>query len=373
MTLLDPFDMARGTAQSKPERGRARAPFTLAGETVAAGQRRMIEIPAPRQLGHDHTTLPVHVVHGRSAGPVLFVTAGIHGDELNGVEIIRRLLARRFLAELRGTLLAVPVVNLYGLVGRSRYLPDRRDLNRSFPGRESGSLAARLAHLVTCEIVARSTHGIDLHTGAVHRTNLPHLRGDLDDPVVLELARVFQAPLLLGLGATKGTLGDSTKAHGVPLLVFEGGEALRFDENAIRVGLRGSIAVMRSLGMLAPSRPRRRRVEPIVSRHRKWIRAPRSGLLSTKLQRGALVTRGQTLGQIADPFTGELGEIHSPMDGIVVGLLLLPLVNEGDAIVHLAHVGDEASARALMDIFDEVDELPFDEVLGDEALGTAES
>lgn len=352
------------TNPTKTKRRAARPAFTLANEQVEPGQRRLLYLPAPRQLGHEQTTLPVHVLHGRGEGPVLLVSAGIHGDELNGIEVIRRLLARKALMELRGTLLAVPVVNVYGFVGRSRYLPDRRDLNRSFPGKEAGSLAARLAHLVESELVARVTHAVDLHTGAVHRTNLPHLRADLDDPRALELAHAFQAPLVLGIPSPAGTLSQSARARGIPMLVFEGGEALRFDETAIRVGLRGVLAVMRRLGMLPRARNPRAMLEPIFSRHRKWIRAPRGGLLSTKLEPGTLVSTGGILARIADPYTGELCEVRSPMDGVVVGLQLLPLVNEGDAIVHLAHVGDEDSARALMDLFEDFDELPYDERSG---------
>src|SRR5690554_5631376 len=152
-----------------------RAAFEIAGHRIKPGRRALVGLEMPRLSSHTALTMPVHVIHGRRDGPTLFVCAAIHGDELNGVEIIRQVLKTRALNQLRGTLIAVPVVNAYGLIQESRYLPDRRDLNRSFPGSVQGSLAARLANLFLEEIVSRCTHGIDLHTGAIHRSNLPQI------------------------------------------------------------------------------------------------------------------------------------------------------------------------------------------------------
>lgn len=331
---------------NSPERGRPQAPLSIAGEEVPAGARHLIRLPAPRQLGLDDVTMAVHVCHGRVDGPTLFVTAGVHGDEVNGVEVVRRLLTRRVLAELRGTLLAVPVVNIHGFVSRSRYLPDRRDLNRSFPGREAGSLAARLAHLVATQIIARSTHGVDLHTGAVHRTNLPHLRGDFDDERVLAMGAAFGAPLMLHTTAPGGTLLDVARAHDIPVLVFEGGEALRFDEASIRTAERGVLAVMRGLGMLPRARKRKRERAALVARQSRWVRAPHSGMLSMRVELGAVVSEGQVVARIADPFVGTLLDVRAPRDGVVIGRLVLPLVNEGDAIIHVAQIGGDTDGAA---------------------------
>lgn len=171
--------------------------FELGGVSIAAGQRMSVGLPMARLYTHTEMTMPVHVVHGRQAGPTLFVSAAIHGDEINGIEIIRQLLKNRALLRLKGTLLAIPFVNPFGVIQRSRYLPDRRDLNRSFPGSPSGSLAGRLAHLFVEQIVKRCTHGIDLHTGSNHRTNLPQIRADLKDTETARLAKIFGAPLVL--------------------------------------------------------------------------------------------------------------------------------------------------------------------------------
>ncbi len=189
---------------------------------------------------------------GEGRGPFFFVSAAVHGDEINGVEIIRRLLQVKALNQIKGTLLAIPIVNPFGFIQRSRYLPDRRDLNRSFPGSPKGSLAGRLAHLFMTEIAERCDFGIDLHTGSNFRTNLPQVRASLDDERTIELARAFGAPVIVPSELREGSLRESIAELGKPVLVYEGGEALYFNEGAIRSGLRGIIRLMRHVGMLSP-------------------------------------------------------------------------------------------------------------------------
>ncbi len=323
-----------------------REAFEIAGRHVSPGQRALVDLPMPRLSSHTELSMPVHVIHGRRDGPTLFVCAAIHGDELNGVEIIRRVLKTRALQRLRGTLIAVPVVNAYGLIHESRYLPDRRDLNRSFPGSEEGSLAARLAHLFLGEIVSRCTHGIDLHTGAIHRTNLPQIRGNLDDPETLRLARAFGVPVLLNASLRDGSLRAAAGELGIPTLLYEAGEALRFDEFSIRAGAQGVLNVMRALGMLSPSRRKTARPEPFVSRRSLWVRAPESGMLGTAVQLGAQVARGETLGYVDDAYSGRRESIVSTSDGVVIGRLERPLVHEGDAVYHVARFKGDVSEVA---------------------------
>ena len=211
----------------------------IGGTPIPPGTRQTIDLPVARLYTHTEMSMPVHVIRGKREGPRLFVSAALHGDELNGVEVIRRLLALKRLDRLRGMLLLVPVVNVYGFVGRTRYLPDRRDLNRFFPGSPTGSLAARLAHLFMQEVVARSTHGIDLHTGAVHRTNLPHIRAAMTNEDTAHLAKAFGTPVIIDASLRDGSLRQAVRERGVPILLFEGGEALRIDEPVVRAGLRG--------------------------------------------------------------------------------------------------------------------------------------
>ena len=312
-------------------------PLEICEQTLPPGSRTVVTLPVPQLYTNTPMEMPVHVLRGRSAGPCLFVCAALHGDELNGIEIIRRLLRRRSLQRLRrGTLIAVPMVNVYGVIERSRYLPDRRDLNRCFPGSQSGSLASRVAHAFMSEIVSKATHGIDLHTGAVHRANMPQIRADLDDPQTLELARRFGVPVLLNSRLRDGSLREAAREHGVPILVYEAGEALRFDEFAIRTGVRGIERVMRHLDMLPASRRATTTKEPYVARSSHWIRAARSGVFQTRVRPGDAVSEGDVIGRITDPFGGEDATVEADADSIVIGRTHLPLVNEGDAVLHLA-------------------------------------
>jgi len=311
-------------------------PFEINGCQVAPGSRGIVELPLGGMYTHTPVTMPVQVVHGRKPGPVVFVSAAIHGDEINGVEVIRRLLRLSGLKQLSGTLVAVPIVNVFGFHNRSRYLPDRRDLNRSLPGSEHGSLASRLGHVFFREIVHRCDLGIDLHTAAIHRDNLPQIRADLDDPVLRPLAEAFGAPVLLHSDLLDGSLRNAAAAQGISVMVYEAGEALRFDELAIRIGLRGVINVLRRLAMLPQKRrttpPRR---YPAVLRASTWIRAPHAGILRSLVPLGAVVSRDSVLGLIADPFGEGETAVITPGDGVVIGRTNLPLVYEGEALFHV--------------------------------------
>lgn len=307
---------------------------------------------------HAPMSLPLQVLCGNRAGPRLFVSAAIHGDEINGVEIIRRLLQLPLLARLRGTLIAVPIVNVYGFVNRSRYLPDRRDLNRSFPGSELGSMAARLAHRFLTTIVDNSDYGIDLHTAAIHRDNLPQVRANLDDPETARIARAFHVPVLLNANSRDGSLRQIAAERGIPMLLYEAGEALRFDEHCIRAGLKGVVSVLRELAMLprSSSRPGRR-PEPVVARASGWVRAGSSGILRVTAALGARVRRDQVIGVIADPFGTQELAVTANASGIIIGRHNLPLVNEGEALFHIARFESTKQAESVVEAF-RVDDLP---------------
>lgn len=336
------------------------APITIGGVTVRPGTRASIDLEMGRLYTHTPTTMPVQVVSGRRAGPVLFVSAAIHGDELNGVEVIRRLLKLPVLKRLRGTLIAVPIVNLHGFIQSSRYLPDRRDLNRAFPGSERGSLASRVAELFMREIVQQSTHGIDLHTGALHRANLPQIRADLDDPETLRLARAFGTPVILNAALRDGSLRAAAAERSIPILLYEAGEALRLDEFSIRGGLNGILRVMESLAML-PETGRKAPPEPVVARSSGWVRAPESGLFRARLDIGQRVVRDQSvLGVVSDPFGEREQEIRAPFSGLIIGRSHLPLVNEGDALYHVARFYRTDIAAERVEGYQESMEAAFD-------------
>jgi hypothetical protein len=289
---------------------------------------------------HVPVEMPVWVINGRRAGPRLFISAAIHGDELNGIEIIRRVQDQVEPAELAGTILAVPVVNVFGFVIQSRYLPDRRDLNRSFPGSARGSLAARLANLFMTEVVEHCAVGIDLHTGSDARKNLPQIRGDLEDRETLRLATAFAAPVMMNSRVRDGSLRGAATARGHPVLLYEAGEALRFDQDAISVGVDGVMRTLQALGMVdsAPVAPR----VPYQATHSSWVRARRAGLARVQVELGDQVRRGQTLAVISDPHGKGEARIAAPFEGIVIATLQNPIVSQGDAIAHIARV-DPAS------------------------------
>ncbi|MDH3661941.1 MAG: succinylglutamate desuccinylase/aspartoacylase family protein [Alphaproteobacteria bacterium] len=302
-------------------------------------------------------SLPIHVVHGRQDGPTLFVSAAVHGDELNGVEIIRRLLKLSRLRRLRGTLIAAPVVNVYGFISGIRYLPDRRDLNRSFPGSAGGSLAAQLANLFMREIVGRSTHGIDLHTGAIHRTNFPQIRADLTNDTLKHMAAAFAAPLMLDASHLDGSLRGAATEREVPTLVYEAGEALRFDEFALRVGLRGVTRVMQALRMFGKADPIESKTRPILARSSYWVRAPAGGVLRSRVPTGSKIETNGVLGTIADPFGYQEETVTAGDGGILIGRTNLPAVNQGDGLFHIARVVDPDRAEQVVEQFrNEVDD-----------------
>lgn len=305
----------------------------IVGATITPGERREIEIPVARLITHTLLSLPVTVLHGIEPGPRLWLSAAIHGDEINGVEIIRQVLEQVNPKQLRGTLIAVPVVNLFGFLEQSRYLPDRRDLNRCFPGSPEGSLASRLADLFMREIVSRSTHGIDLHTASDHRTNFPQIRANLLDEETYACAKAFGAPIMIHATTRDGSLRQAVAKTGIPILLYEGGEALRFDAEAIRVGTQGILGVMNRLEMSSFPIPSASSVEVEKT---KWVRASRGGILRLQVQLGESVSKKQVLGIIANAFGNERVTLKSPLDGIIIGHTQNPLVNQGDGIIHIA-------------------------------------
>jgi len=325
-------------------------PLLIGGRAVSPGSRAIVELPLPPLSTHSDLHMPIHVIRGKKSGPCLMVCGALHGDEINGIEIIRRLVGLKSVARLRGTLIAIPIVNIYGFIHLSRYLPDRRDLNRSFPGSEKGSLAARLANLFMQEVVSKATHGIDLHTAAVHRDNFPQIRASLENSETLALAEAFRAPLIIDAGLRPGTIRESAVAQGIPWLVYEAGEALRFDEISIRAGVRGIVNVMREIGML-PAVKGKTTFVPRIVKSNFWIRAPQSGILRLTTRLGDCVSKGDILGYVSDPYGENHADIRAPNTGIIIGRTNLPLVHEGDAMIHLARFRDTGMASDAVDIF----------------------
>lgn len=324
-------------------------PFVIDGHSVEPGTRQTIDLPISVLSDHTPMTMAVHVVHGKRPGPTMFVSAAIHGDEIIGVEIVRRLLRAPQLKSLRGTLLVVPIVNGFGFMNHSRYLPDRRDLNRSFPGSPKGSLAGRLAHLFMKEIVGRSDVGIDLHSAAIHRVNLPQIRASSEDEDVLELVQAFAAPLTLVSKIRDGSLRHAAKQVGVNVLVYEGGEGLRFDETAVRAGVTGILRVMHSREMLPSKGIQPPKAATLISRSSSWVRSPAGGLFRAFKTTGDTVAVGDVLAVVSDPLGDVEETVLTDTAGVIVGRSNLPVVNEGDALFHVAKTAPKRDAALALE------------------------
>lgn len=309
--------------------------FILGGSEIPKGTSTIINIDLPK-LYNTPTHLPVRVIRGKRNGPTVFISAAIHGDEINGIEIIRRLRKLNILKKLKGTLILVPVVNVYGMMNLSRYLPDRRDLNRSFPGSSKGSLASRVAKIFFDEIVSKCDFGIDLHTASIHKSNLPQIRTNINNEHTFRLAKAFQAPVILHSELRDGSLRAVSQEMGVPILLYEAGEALRFDEKGIHIGVKGIINVLRANKMLPKPSHKRADKTPIVSKESKWIRSIESGMLRTIKALGDTVVKNEVIAYIDEPLGDNSFEILSPFDGIIIGKSEIPLMQEGDAVFHIA-------------------------------------
>ncbi len=327
--------------------------LTIGGEVIHKGERKRIFLDAAKLYDFTEMNVPIEVIRGKEDGPILFVSGAVHGDEINGVEIVRRLLTKRSLNNIRGTLIAVPIVNVFGFNTNSRYLPDRRDLNRSFPGSPTGSLTAQLAHIFMTEILEHCTHGIDFHTAAINRTNLPQIRACLDVPEILDMAKAFQTPVILHSPVREGSLREAALRQHIPTLLFEGGEPLRFNEKVIRAGVQGTMNVMRAINMLPALKSAPVLKDIFIAESSYWLRAPHSGILSIKKKIGQRVIKDQVLGVISDPFGLNKHEIIAKGGGIIIGAATLPLFNRGDAVFHVATFEDASAVAENVDIFTE--------------------
>lgn len=325
--------------------------FVIGGVVIPKGKEVKINLELPK-LYNTPTNLPIRVVRGKKDGAIVFISAAIHGDELNGIEIIRRLRKLNILKKLQGTIIFAPIVNVYGVMTLSRYLPDRRDLNRSFPGSIKGSIASRIAKIFFDEIVSKCDLGIDLHTGSIHKSNLPQIRTNLNNEYTLKLAHAFEAPVILHSELRDGSLRAEAQENGTPILLYEAGEALRFDETCIRIGVKGIINVLRENNML-PKVIRKHTKRPITSKSSKWIRANESGMVRTIKALGETVKENEIIAYIDEPLDDNSFEILSPFDGIIIGKSQIPLVQEGDAIFHIARISNLNIAEDKMEYFNE--------------------
>jgi hypothetical protein len=326
----------------------------ILGREVAPGEKRRVSLAATESFAGAPVPTPVIVARGSAPGPTLCLTGGVHGDELNGIEIVRRALEHAEPGELAGTLIGAPIVNVHGFRRGSRYLPDRRDLNRYFPGSERGSPASRIAHAIFHDLVRRCDALVDIHSGSFHRTNLAQVRGDVRDEGVLRLARGFGAPIVVHHVGRPGTLRRAAVEAGIPAITYEAGEPMRFQREEIELGVAGVARLARALGMQAdppaapdapPGEPAAlrdppREAEPTVFLRSRWVRVDDGGILTSSVRLGERVEHDALLGLVIDPLGSQRSEVRAPWPGLVIGLAQDQLVIPGFAAYHIALGGD---------------------------------
>ena len=325
---------------------RLKESITIAGVEISPGEQVRIEMPLAQLATQGVLNMPLEILSGTESGPCLLICAAVHGDEIIGIEIIRQLLPLLSTDVLRGTLIMVPILNVPAFLQQSRYLPDRRDLNRSFPGSRGGSQASRIAHTVMESVVQHCSHVIDIHSASLHRRNVPQIRANLNNAETRDFAMAFGAPVVVHAAERDGSLRMASGALGTPTIVFEGGEACRFDPEAIEIGLQGIINVIHALDMMSPRdihirKLKRNRLEgPEVYQKSRWVRATRGGLFRAHIQCGQFVQKDQFLGFVADAFGEGMSTLRSPKSGMIIGLTCNPVVHHGDALVHIAYEKD---------------------------------
>jgi predicted deacylase len=306
---------------------------TIAGQEISPGESKEIDIRIARLPSHTQIDTPIFVSRGMEDGPVLALTAGMHGDEVNGMEIVRRMLEVGLNQPKRGTVVCMPIVNIYGFLYFSRDVPDGKDINRSFPGNKNGSLASRVAYHLMKEVIPFIDYGVDFHTGGAMRTNYPQVRGLLRDEKVRELATAFAAPFTVDASFRPKSLRREASKHGKKIIVYEGGESLRYDNNAIEEGIAGTLRLMKHLNMIDwASDPK---VENRVIWNSTWIRAKYAGLFQPNVMCGQTVRKGEGIGSITDPFGDFKEQIVAPESGYIIGLNNIPVIHAGDALMHL--------------------------------------
>ena len=304
------------------------------GASIDRGEKVITKLVVSKLPSGTVIEIPVYVFRSVHDGPVVLLMAGMHGDEVNGTEIIRRMLTKKMLYPLKGTIIAIPILNVYGFLNFSRQMPDGKDVNRSFPGNHNGSLASRVAHRFMKEIMPYVDFGLDFHTGGASRANYPQIRCVLSDYRNEELARAFAAPFIMNAPYRQGSLRKEAAKNSKSILVYETGESLRFDEKGITIGIAGTCRVLHSLGMISSSTPAAE--ETIVCLKDTWIRAKNAGLWRTTVCIGQLVKKNQHIGSITDPYGETEVRVSAPATGYVVGLNNMPVVNQGDALLHIA-------------------------------------
>ncbi len=310
--------------------------ITIGNESISPGQEKRVHIQIDRLPTGTLIDIPIYVFNSRKPGPTILVQAGLHGDEINGIEIVRRMLTQKYFKVTKGAIIAVPILNIFGFIHFSRDLPDGKDVNRSFPGFKFGSLASRIAYHFTKEIFPQIDLGIDLHTGGSRRFNYPQTRYTATDSKSAELATIFNAPFTFSSDLIAKSFRKTAYSKGIPTIVYEAGESMRFNEYAIEQGIQGVLNIFQHFNMLTKDTiviPEDKKT--IYLTNRKWLRAPTAGMFLPKIKNGSAITKGTILGIVTDAFSNRIKEIKAPLSGYVFCINHQAVVSQGEALFHL--------------------------------------
>lgn len=308
--------------------------ISINGHDVGLGEQQEILLNIARLPTYTPIELSVTIARGEEDGPVILLTGGLHGDEINGVEIIRRMIFKDLVMPEKGTVIAIPVVNIYGFIQKQRDLPDGKDINRSFPGSKNGSLARLVSHTLMDKVFPHIDYGIDYHTGGDARANYPQVRCVLKVKKNRKLAEAFAAPITVNSSLIESSFRKAAHKKEKQILVYETGEAHRFDLIGIQEGIDGTLRLMKHLGMRS-SAPEPNQTD--IYKKTTWVRARYAGLFQQKITLGEKVKKRQVLGHISDPFGKEWFKVISPRDGRIIAINNAPVVHKGDALLHIAY------------------------------------
>ncbi|MDP2059198.1 MAG: succinylglutamate desuccinylase/aspartoacylase family protein [Flavobacteriaceae bacterium] len=311
--------------------------LNLFGERIAAGECRTIYLEIAKLHTTTKLSIPIIVERSVNPGPVVLITAGIHGDEINGIEIVRQVVHKKINKPAKGTIICIPIVNVFGFVNRSRAFPDGRDLNRVFPGSKNGSLAGRFAHQIVAEVLPKVHYCFDFHTGGAQRFNAPQVRLDFQNEKLMKLADIFQASFTVNSKNIPKTFRSTCDKFGIDMLLFEGGKTDDINDSICKEGVEGIKRVLHHLEMLSPKiKPSKPNANTIYIENSTWVRAKHSGLLHNQTEAGKQVRKGDILATITDPY-GKINHlVKSTHDGFIINANHSPIVYQGDAIYHLA-------------------------------------
>ncbi|MDH3697546.1 MAG: succinylglutamate desuccinylase/aspartoacylase family protein [Flavobacteriaceae bacterium] len=318
-----------------PKEGKSKS-ISIGKETVSPGEHKLLKISIDRLPTGTLIDIPIYVFNSKKPGPTVLVQAGLHGDEINGIEIVRRMLQEESFHVERGAVIAVPILNIFGFIHFSRDVPDGKDVNRSFPGTRTGSMASRMAYHYTSQILDQVDFGIDLHTGGAQRHNYPQIRFTEEDEVSRQIAEVFRAPFVFPARLIRGSFRNAAFKRGVPVVVFEAGESMRFDDYAILEGIQGILNVLHHFEMIPKLDPvYAEKHTSVMIAERKWLRAPTAGMFIPEVRNGSAIKKGQELGIVTDTYARRRKQVKAPYDGYVFCINHQAVVNQGEALFHI--------------------------------------